>query len=212
MRRTNLRPIIVREIDRLISSKAAWMTARYGLQPADTQDIRQEGWVAALKAIPGYTKAGSTMDTYLAPYVTFAMLDAVLKAQAKGLTGTNLHLDDSADLIELETEAGYEEQGDAEDAGADIAPIPVSLQDLLMDDGAESSLLDAAQVEDALNRLAPRERNLLVLYFGLNGQAPLTIKDLARRNRQNMSAIYRRIQRGIGRIKADMEQHDTEIA
>lgn len=206
MRRTNLRPIIVREIDRLVISKAAWLTKRYGLQSADQQDIRQEGWIAALRALPRYNREMGSLATYLTPRILFHMLNSILRAQTRGLTGT---AGGPEALEDVESVGSFEPVDDSEDAGADIALSPVSLADLLADPGQEDALLAVADATGALARLGTRERNLLILYFGLAGEAPMTLKDLARRNRQPIGVIYRRIQRGLDMLKDDLEQGDT---
>lgn len=202
MRKTNLRPLVVREIDRLIASKAAWLTQRYGLQPADTADIRQEGWVAALRTLPGYSKTGSSLGTYLAPRVLFHMLNVILRAQSRGMTGG------VADLQDIETAVPETPGADSDDA--DEIAGPYLLQDLLMDEGQADALLANIDAHAALQRLGMRERNLIALYFGLSGGKPMTLADLAARNRQSVGTIYRRIQRGLDMLKDDLEQEDTE--
>lgn len=205
MRRTNLRPLIVREIDRLISSKAAWLTQRYGLQPADTADIKQEGWVAALKALPGYNKSGSSLATYLAPRVLFYMLNSILRAQARGITGAE---GEAASLQGIEDAAAMEAEEDSDDSLSDAVLGPVALQDLLMDERQADAMLANMDAHTALLRLGVRERNLIALYFGLTGEKPKTLAELAARNRQPITVIYRRIQRGLDMLKDDLEQED----
>lgn len=209
MRKTTLRPLVVREIERLIAAKSSYIASRFGLQPADAEDMRQEAWIAVMQWLPRYNKAGGTLGTFLAPRIAYAMLDWVIRWGAGGLTGTLPEAE--PERVPIDAPGGYSEDDD-EDSPADRAYSPTALYDLLVDPAQEDALLAVADATSALGRLDTRTRNLLVLYFGLAGDPPRTLADLARRNRQPMSVIYRRIQRGLDSLRGDMEQQVTEDA
>ncbi len=59
-------------------------------------------------------------------------------------------------------------------------------------DRDDSRLVAQEEVEDILARLRPEERELLTLYYGLNGQDSLTFNEIGRRLGVSLQAIHNR--------------------
>lgn len=184
----------LRQAERLVNSKAAWLGRRYNLQPADLDDVRQTGLLAALEHISAWDQ-NVGLATYLSPYVTYAMLDYCEALSSGGMTGRG---SGDARLLPLDTPVGVEQPINDLDEPEDIL-----LEEILADDSAmPDRILMAGKLHNALDKLPVRLRNLLSLYYGLTGERSMTLRQIAARNRVSMSRIYRQLTEAEQVLKA----------
>jgi len=163
---------------------------------ADWADAFQEGMLAVVKAVDSYDPDRGAFSTFMWPHIR----GAVLTAMATDSMRLHLSPGQARDRARVLTEISRREAVGLPTAGADLAsalnisearvtramayrphaPLADPLQGGrdFADRGPGISG-DAVPVERYVAMLPPNERNLLELLYGLNGQAPRTIPQIA---------------------------------
>ncbi len=165
---TNSIPIIDRVVDHYVS---AWGRIR-GLQPADLEDLRQEGYLAVIEALATWDKCKGALSTYLSPHVHGAMSLWLSREGKHGMTGL-AHI---PEFIELEPDTD-ELEGLAEDT-------------------PENGLL-SDQILSVVDDLPALQRALLSEYYGLWDRKPLTLRELAAKRRVSLAVMRTRVDNAL---------------
>lgn len=193
-------------ITALVNRKVTQFARSYGLQRSDQEDLRQEGLYAALQMVDGYDPAVGTLEAYLSIRVNFAMLRALEEVRSGGITG-----DFSAGIMEEDVHINPWSRGArtlsgplADDPEFEGGSHPVSVIETIPDD--EPVDLETAKLTDdvvsALDRIPLGAKNILVRYYGLAGDRPQTVRELAKHYRTSAASAHRRILSAQDALKA----------
>jgi RNA polymerase sigma factor (sigma-70 family) len=162
----------------------------------DWTDVFQEGMLAVVKAVDSYDPDRGAFSTFMWPYIKGAVLNAIAtdsmrlhltprQARDRGSVLTEISRREAAGLpatrADLASALGLSEAGVTRAmAYRPHAPLADPLQggmDFADRDPGISG--DTVPVDRYVAMLPPNERNLLELLYGLNGQAPRTIPQIA---------------------------------
>ena len=171
-------------MERVVDYYALKYTRLYKLQPADMADLLQVGYVAALEAMPAYSKDKGSVGTYLSQRVSGAMLSHLSADARRGITGATL-TDLSFQDFELSMDGD-----DTEDEDTSPEPSQNALDSLAAPEATDLSIEQATSV---LEQLPPRQRELLAAYCGLGGRKPMTVRQLAAKRRVSVAVMHERI-------------------
>lgn len=145
----------------------------YGLQTGDLDDLRQEGYLAAIEALATWDRSRGTITTYLSPHVRGAMKLWLSRDAKHGMTGSI----SIPEFVELESDTDERE----------------GLIDETADSTTELQYLSSIEVLDVLGSLPVLHAALLSEYYGLHGHKSLTLRELAAKRRVSLAVMRRRV-------------------
>lgn len=186
-------------IIKLVDFAVGRMARRYGLQEADIQDLRQDGYIAGLRAYTRYKPSSGALSTWILRRVNGELIDQLKGLRNGGLTGHG-----SKDLIGIDSAVSTDD-GEASDIPGTAAPDVVSLLDSIPDERSISPELGASMGEIlglAQDQLNPTDYAILLAYHGV-GQTPQTIRQLATAYGISATRIHYRLTRAhecLGRL------------
>ena len=169
----------VTDITRIVNSVVNRMQRQWGLSTAEADDLRQDGYLAAISADKSFDPHRGKWSSWLATRVRGQLKDSIVKLRNCGMTGTDVP------IIYAEPLNGpmrYEENAvdddptvlavDTESVESDGIPSP----DALPEESAEI----ASSIERLDNCMSLRSLHVLRRYYGLDGQKTGSLVDLGR--------------------------------
>jgi RNA polymerase sigma factor (sigma-70 family) len=194
LRINNLDQATLDSIQKLVDSKVSWIGRRYSLQYADQEDIRQEGMLVALESLKHHKARQGSLSTFLTPRITFAMLSHMFSNMEHGLTGGHTGGFEMLDISEVLKE---------DDDGADRLRMGHDEEALTFDEES----LESDDLRSALSKLPTVQSNLLSKYFGLVGERPMTMRQLAHRGKVSDATIFRRLSDALKALKSLLDSN-----
>lgn len=160
-------------LDRIVAYYTSELGGIYRLQPADLDDLRQEGYLAAIEALASWDRSKGTVTTYLSPHVRGAMTLWLSRDNKHGMTGSAA----IPEFMELEHDTD-EREGLVDETADSMTWLPYISSD---------------QVLDVLGSLPILQAALLSEYYGLHGGKSLTLRELASKRRVSLAVMRRRV-------------------
>ena len=165
-----LEPSVTLEVVGYVRKKAGGYMERAGMACLDYEDLVQEGMTGALKAAARYRPdRGANYLTYAAPWIDAAMKDALRRSIVRTPAGAPF-----ARIRSLDTPLGADDEDDA--------PVPLDWQRADLPDAQDLSAAaeDRTRVRQALSKLQPREREVLLRHRGLHDGKEHSLAAIAR--------------------------------
>ena len=167
---SGLEPAVALEVVGYVRKKAVAYMERARKASLDYDDLVQEGMTGALKAAAKYRPdKGANYLTYAAPWIDAAMKDALRRSLVRTPDGAPFAL-----VRSLDAPLGGDDEDDA--------PVLLDWQHADLPDAQDLSAAaeDRARVREAMPKLNPRERAVLVRYMGLYGGKEQSLPSIAR--------------------------------
>ena len=168
-----LDPSVSLEVVGYVRKKAGGYQERAGMACLDFEDLVQEGLTGALKAAAKYRPdKGANYLTYAAPWIDAAMKDALRRSLVRTPDGAPF-----ARIRSLDAPLGGDDEDDA--------PVLLDWQhaDLPNAQDLSAAAEDRTRVRQALSKLQPREREVLLRHRGLHGGKEQSLAAIAREMR-----------------------------
>ncbi len=180
-----LKPEVVLEVDGYIRKQAYARSRMAAFAGLGVEDLIQEGRVGALKAAIKFNPSvGTKFLTYAAFWINAAIGEAVQQRTIRTPRG-------NAQVLVM----SYDEPIQGKD-GEESGTRRDSLADEAMDFIQEATRAEAmGRIRRALSCLEARDRKILIQHYGLSGQAPKSLQEIAHElglSRQRISQILER--------------------
>lgn len=160
------------KIERIVEHYVSELGRTCGLQTADQEDLRQEGYLAAITALASWDASKGALSTYLSPHVRGAMTLWLSREGKRGMTA----MASVPEYVELEHDTDEQEGLTAE---------------------SPDNFLLSEQVLMIVEDLPALQRALLSEYYGLNERKPLTLRELAAKRRVSLAVMRTRVDNAL---------------
>lgn len=158
-----------------ITSRAlSQLRKRWGLTHHEAQDICQEGMIAAMEAHVTYDPAAGGYNGWIWRKAYWGMQDACMRERSYGFTGLGRDLPALVDLRPPQ-DNDFDDDGETIESEGDHADYTSSLAHEDVD-----SLDGEIHVDRLRLGLSARSWHVLSMFYGLEGQRPMTVRDMAK--------------------------------
>ena len=167
----------------------AHIVKKYYASSTDQEDLISIGTIGLIKAVSSFSfRKGTRFATFAAKCIENEIL---MYFRSLKKTAGDVSINDSID--------------------SDKDGNPLTLLDVVADEGNIADLIDEKMEGEKLRtlvatRLEPRERIIVRLRYGLDGDAPLTQREIAKKLRISRSYVSRIEKRALEKLREELER------
>lgn len=184
------------ELRRIVDYAVRRYTKRAFISPSEAEDMRQDGYIAACKAVQSFDPTKGKLSTWVMKRVNGELIDSLAKLRSSGITGA-----DKPERISFDAALGTDDGEESDIPGAS-APESLALADILLDPSQDSASSGTSYktANDVLECMDSTDRTLIREYYGLDG-TPHTYEQLGAQYGLAPKSVRYRLLRALERSR-----------
>lgn len=192
----------VSDITRIVNYAVGRMYRYWGLSEAEVDDLRQEGYIAAIEADKTYDPRRAAWSTWILRRVQGQLKTSIGRLRNCGMTGNTPAVVYTAELDEPEASVDIPGIWDNDEP---LAPEQLTFTGQAPDDAAD---IDST-MEALAGCLSERSRQVLTRYYGLDGARTGSVADLGHSLGFSKKHAFTLLQRGLEEARMCLQSRNS---